>query len=130
MSTYRKIKTVKKAFRDYLSLLNFPPIRLIVKETDMAATKEYAGSFGIFSVDKSGKPYIVLWRLGWRDDIIKHELIHYMQYLVDGDKVLKTGNLEEPQEDLFEKEAYSLMDLPDLDLAMYIQFRMEYKNFS
>lgn len=126
---YNKPKTVKKAFKRILGELGLPKIKLIIRKEPFCKSKKkrLKGSVGIFDTGKKGKPYIVLWKEGWNDETIKHELIHYVQFLVDGERIFSTSN---DDDDLFEKEAYVAQGLPIEELKQYVKFRLEYKEFN
>ena len=123
VKSYRKPKTVRKRFKQIVDYLDLPDIKLIVRKQQM---NKKGDAIGLFSTGKEGKPYIILWKEGWDDQTIKHELTHYVQYLVDGQEIFVTDNTDD---DLFEKEARVCQDLPKDVFKEYVKFRLEYKDF-
>jgi hypothetical protein len=120
---FRTNREVREQFTKTVEFLGLPRIALYVREESL--DKEGTNT-GIFSLNKNGKPYIVLWREGWNSEIIQHELMHYVQYLVDEDSIFKTDGDED---DLFEKEAEVAGNMSLWDLKKYVTFRLEYKDF-
>lgn len=118
-NSFRKKHTARRYFEKLRKYLELPEIRLLIYSRE----ESRKNNIGIFNTGKNGKPYIALWKLGWNKRVIQHELIHYVQYLAEGEKIWDVAYNGDPEKDPYEKEARSLQHLPKEQLKMYVEFR-------
>ena len=115
--TYFKKRTrARKYFNSLLKYLNLPKVTLYLRDENHSLDNER----GIFKLNKNGQPYICLWKQGWDRATIKHEVIHYFQWLSEPNF---WDSSEDDEGDMFEKEAYSLEELDEDSLKLYLEFR-------
>lgn len=113
--SFNKKNTLRKYFNELLNYLEIPKPKLYIRVEGTSSE----GFVGTFSTDKNGSPYVCLWRGGWNRFTVRHEIIHYYQFLCHGVKIWETSGEEDP----FEKEAKSLEVLDEASLKMYTEFR-------
>ena len=110
-------KSVRTYFYSLLDYLGLPRIPLYAREEPTSSEDD---AWGIFNLDKNKEPYIVLWKDGWTSSIIKHEVIHYLQFLLYGEKFLYVVSDPDP----YELEAEALENLSRVRLKKYVNSRL------
>lgn len=108
-------------FCKLLKKLNLPKIKVIFRSASNSCHPTNP-SVGHFQVGKAG-PYIVLWKEGMTKRVIRHEIIHYIQYLIHGNRIWTHTKTLYGDGDHYEWEAEALEGLTDKNLKKYVHFR-------
>jgi len=126
-NTFTKPETVKEFTNYIIKACKIPNLKIICRQSSCSKP---GGLYGQFSVDKNKNPFIIFWREGWDQRIVRHELTHYVQYLIDGSRIFETNYLTRSgynRSDPFEAEAEIAESMVNEDFIDYTKFRIFYK---
>lgn len=118
-NTFLKKSTLRKYITNLCAYLELPKLRIIV-----IPEKDYGHEQGIdvlayFSVSTEERPYVVFYKKGMKKTYIKHEIVHYMQFLQDGSERFHDPKLNEE----YEIEAELLQEYSEKELQVSISIR-------
>lgn len=122
---FRKKETLKSFVTDLLNIFGIPKLKIVCRKKK----SKIPASFG---VDKLGKPYMIFSRNGWNQQICRHEIMHYVQWYIDGSRIFETSHMNKGRHyraDPFEAEAEIVESLTNKDFIDYVKFRKFYNQF-
>jgi len=118
-NTFLKKRTLREYTNNLCEYLELPKLRIIIVTSKDFSHEEGIDILAYFSVNCDNRPYMVFYKKGMRRLYVKHEIIHYIQFLQDG-----LESFVDPELDLeHEMEAEMLQEYSEKDLKLRIPIR-------
>jgi hypothetical protein len=118
-TTFLKKKTLREYVSNLCKYLELPVPRIVVVRDKDFSVERGMEILAYFSVNSDDHPYIVFYRKGMVRVHIKHEIIHYIQFLQDGLKNFTDPELDEE----YEMEAELLQECSEEELKLRMSIR-------
>tara|TARA_R110000824_G_scaffold38165_10_gene116902 strand:- start:2346 stop:2783 length:438 start_codon:yes stop_codon:yes gene_type:complete len=117
--TFLKKHTLREYINNLCAYLELPKLRIIVVQNKDYGYDEGIDLLAYFAVNTEGRPYVVFYKKGMARAHVKHELIHYVQFLQDGSEKFHDPELD-PE---YEMEADLLQDYSEKELQFKVSVR-------
>jgi hypothetical protein len=117
--SFRKKGTLRTYIHNLCDYLKVPRLKIIVNLSKEHKKENGKDILAYFSVSSDEQPYVVFYSQGMKKSCVKHEIVHYMQYLQDGQE-----DFNDPSLDLgYEQEAEALEVLSEYELKTRLMYR-------